>query len=250
MNRLRIVIIDSHRNMSKSRRENLAAFFSDVKKMSLEDAQNQVGFCDWFERENAVKWFETIVYEGCCVIGYLRCMRNPKDDTQWFIGDVHVRKEYRGKGIASRMYEKTIDTVMEFEAAENIIASVHPKNINSVGLHKKMGFKNTRHVCRFPNFWFDEEETEYKKMLYKFMPVPAGDLAVEKLLPLWIKYTIPKGTEPDKDKEIKKLGKILEKAQKGEYLFEAIWCGNKLAGFRYDMGDGEKTYGIKQRRNA
>ena len=246
MNKLKVVIIDSHRNMSKSRREKLAEFFSDVKGMSIEDALQQVEFCEWFEKENAVKWFETMALDGSLIVGYLRCMRNPKDVTQWFIGDVHVKKEYRGQGIASRMYQKTIDTVQEFEAAECIIASVHPDNIRSVGLHKKMGFKNTGHICRFPNFWFDEKETEYRKILYRFLPVPAEDFSTEKLLPLWIKYTIPKGEKRDEDSERKKLQKILEQAQNGECEFESIWCGNRLVGFRFNIGDGEKQYGIKK----
>ena len=244
MNKLRYVIVDSHRNMTAKRKESLKTFFSEIKNINDEAAQDQVGFCDWFERENAVKWFETIVYDGSVVAGYLRCMRNPKDGTQWFIGEVHVRKEYRGNGIATRMYEKTIDTVMEFEAAQTLIASVHPKNINSVGLHKKMGFKDTKRACKFPNLWFDENETEYRKVLYKFMPVPAGDLAVEKLMPLWLKYTVSKEKEADEKAEGKKLLKILKDAEKGKCLFESIWCGNRLKGFRYDIGNGEKTYGI------
>ena len=61
---VRYTIIDSHRNMSRKRREDLCDFFEEVKGIGKEDAEQQVVFCDWYESEYAVKWFEVLAKQN------------------------------------------------------------------------------------------------------------------------------------------------------------------------------------------
>ena len=247
-NHYRCRILDSHRNMPQRTCAALADFFREVKSLSPGDALEQVRFCDWYERETAVKWMEVAAWEAGRVVGYLRCLRNPVDDRQWFIGDVHVRAAYRQRGIATKMYEKIIAAVMEYEAAECIVASVHPENGNSIALHEKMSFQNTGEPCRFPDFYFDPKETEYRKYLYQHFPVPNSEEAVEQLLPLWMEYLRDKGQAEEEKKAKRELKSILRKAEEGEAILESLWCGRRLVGFQGAAGEPFGSFSFLRKR--
>ena len=90
---VRYIIKDSHKNMSQKRRENLIDFFCEVKGPDREAAEKAVEFCDWYESEYAVKWFEVLALSDGDIAGYLRCFRTPDDIRQWFIGDVSRRNQ-------------------------------------------------------------------------------------------------------------------------------------------------------------
>lgn len=229
---MRILIIDSHRNQTTKRREELCDFFQKVKSLRYEAAYDQTSFCDWFEKEYAVKWLEAVALDGSKVVGYLRCFRNPDKKEEWFIGDVHVRDAYRGKNIATKMYAKMIQTVQEFESAEHIITSVHRDNFKSIGLHEKMGFVNTKKPCEFANFFFDEKETMFKLKLYQSFPVQDIKMAQELLLPVWIAYQKSEDSFQNENDAKKAMNKILVKTIANQ-TFEAIWCGQRLVGFQY-----------------
>lgn len=233
---MRYTIVDSHRTMNRKKKEELASFFAQVKQIPLEKAYDQVDFCNWFEKEFAVSWFEVIVYDRQKAVGYLRCLRNPEKLVEWFIGDVHVIASYQQKGIATKMYEKAVDTVKEYEAAEYIVSSVHCKNRNSIGLHEKTGFYDTKKPCEFPNFYFDEKETAYKKWIYQYYPVMDVEMAMEMLLPLWIKYEKKHSlTTLDENLAAQKLMDILQKTVKEKSdTIRTIWCGNRLVGFIFE----------------
>ena len=242
-------VVDSHLSMTKKTEDALTDFFMEVKGIDEANAREQVHFCDWFEKETAVKWFETMVRDGGRVVGYLRCLRNPEDPAQWYIGDVHVRADHRRQGIAAGMYEKTMEMVMEYEAAECIVASVHSQNANSIGLHKKMGFRDMGRPCQFWDCYFDEKETEYKKWLYHYYPIVDEEGAKKVMLPLIQSYLnkngkgYEDGEMADKERADEKLlGLWLMKAARGEAVFESIWCGNRLVGFRYFEGEEEILY--------
>ena len=227
---VRFIITDSHKNMSKKRKDALLGFFCEVKGIDKEAAEKQVEFCDWYESEFAVKWFEVLAVDNGDIAGYLRCFRNPDDVHQWFIGDVHVRTKYRRTGIASRMYERVFSELERYEAAENIISAVRKDNINSIGLHTKMGFYDTGEPCRFATFFVDENETKYQKWLYRHMPAP-DEVSVEKLtevfLPVWLE-----AEKTNAGKAKKELKAVLNKARKEGYEIGTVWCGNRLVGFK------------------
>ena len=249
------IILDSHRNMTQKRENSLKNFFEEVKGVSAEEAKKQVEFCDWYESEYAVKWFEVIVTVSTftsdmsksknkktsernnVIAGYLRCFRNPDDIRQWYIGDVHVRKAYRQQGIATRMYEKVFKELERYEAAENVISAVRRDNEKSIGLHKKMGFFDTGKPCEFASFFVDEDETKYQKMLYRDLPVPADasvDKVTEIMFPLWKEYLNKSDKYTNDKKATADLKKLLQQNRSGELSFTGIWCGNRLVGFCYD----------------
>lgn len=252
--RIRYQVVDSHRNLSARRAWALAMFFAEVKGLAAEETEQQVRFCDWYEKEHAVKWFEVVATEGGEVVGYLRCLRNPEDPTEWFIGDVHVRKANRRQGIAEKMYEKVVSEVSAYEAAERLIASVHPCNSASIRLHKKCGFADTGKPCDFPTFFFDPRETAFVRTVYRNFPVPDAPEAVERMLPLWMEMAKEKATgntegkkkvgekHPDEVAQRRKLERVIKDAASGKCVFEAIWCGNRLVGFHYEDGASNIEY--------
>jgi len=247
---LRYRIVDSHRNISRRTLEALTDFFCEVKGIDREAGMVQADLCyKWFEKEYAVKWFEIIVNDGSIVAAYMRCFRNPENETQWYFGDVHVRNEYRHRGIASKMYEKAIAELLGYEKAESIITSVHKDNLKSVGLHKKFGFTDTGKRCVFPGLDYEKGETGYFKWLYNFYPVPSNEEACKRMVPLWLKYE--EGIHGEKilgsiESVSRKIKRILKKAEKGICAFEAVWCGLRLVGFRYRENGKNITYNIQE----
>lgn len=231
---IRYQIIDSHRNMSQKRRNDLVDFFMEVKSAPEEAAEKQVDFCDWYESEYAVKWFEVLAVNITenKIAGYLRCFRNPDDVKQWYIGDVHVRAEYRKQGIATRMYQKVFSELERYEAAENVISAVRKDNNNSIRLHEKMGFVDTKESCVFAAFFVDKDETKYQKWLYRYLPVPE-DIEVDKLHEILMPVYKNSINTKDKRNNQDDLRDILKRMKNGEFDIETIWCGNRLVGFKY-----------------
>lgn len=241
--RIRCFVIDSHRNMSKKRREALLTFFCEEKEITIEQAREQVEFCDWYEKEYAVKWFEVVALWEGNVVGYLRCLRNADCVTEWLIGDVHVNKMFRHRHIATRMYEKAIHSVMEFPAAEKILTSVHLENENSIALHEKLGFENTRRKCSFPHLFFPEQESAFEKWLYQILPFPDNvsiETIAEKLLPVWQAYEKKCGNKP-----FAELENVIKQAKEGVSVFEIIWCGNRMVGFYYESDEKDILFNMQ-----
>ena len=196
-------VTDSHRKMSKRTKKALTDFFCEVKGIPRDAAEGQTGFCDWYEKDYAVKWFEVTAWEDGAVVGYLRCLRDPNDVRRWYVGDVHVRVAFFRKGVATAMYELMIATVQEYEAAEKLIAAIKRDNVRSIGLHKK---------C-----------------------------AVERMLPVYSAWRKLNGNSR-KAADRKALCGLLQRAEEGIARFESIWCGNRLVGFRMDDGSGEVVF--------
>ena len=238
---MRYEITDSHRNMPAKKREALKEFFCEVKGIpSKEEAASQVEFCDWYERDFAVSWFEVIAWDAGQAVGYIRVMRDPKDARKWLSSDVHVREAYRRRGIATRMYRRAVKTLLEFEAAETLIASIDRDNTKSIALHEKLGFRNTKRPCKFADFYVHPEDTKFVKPLYRYLPVPNIPQAVERMLPLWMEWKESNGESPNEEKERKALGECLKKAEKKEVIFDGVWRGNRLVGICTDV-TGELT---------
>lgn len=238
-------ITDSHRKMSKRTKKALADFFCEVKGIPREAAEGQVGFCDWYERDYAVKWFEVTAWEDGTVVGYLRCLRDPDDMRRWYVGDVHVRVAFFRKGVATAMYELMISTLREFEAAEKLVAAIKRNNVRSIGLHTKMGFKDTKEPCGFADFYVCEDETRYERWIYRVLPVPNVEGAVDRMLPLYAEWRKQNGP-CRKDKAKEDLRDLLNRTEEGTARLESIWCGNRLVGFRMDDGNGEIEFNTQE----
>ncbi|MBR6308032.1 MAG: GNAT family N-acetyltransferase [Lachnospiraceae bacterium] len=241
---IRYKIYDSHLNMSHKTREALIEFFEAVKGCGRAQAELTAEFCALhFEKAFAVKWYEVLARENGKIVGYIRCLRNPEDDTRWYICEVHVRPEYRNRGIAKRMYQKVMDEVAWYDNVKYMTASVHPKNVNSVKLHESLNFINTGHPCRFPGLDFEEGETEYETKIYKSLGFPDNlDYAVPKIMPVWKEYLRKQGSKTSDDAAREKLVKTLKKALTGDCSFDTIWWGNELMGFDYRDGKQKEFY--------
>ncbi|MBR5666982.1 MAG: GNAT family N-acetyltransferase [Lachnospiraceae bacterium] len=238
-------VTDSHRKMSKRTKKVLTDFFCEVKGIPRDAAEGQTAFCDWYEKEYAVKWFEVTAWEDGAVVGYLRCMRDPDDVRRWYVGDVHVRAAFYRKGVATAMYELMIQTLQEFGGAEKLVSAIKRNNARSIGLHKKFGFHDTGEPCVFADFYVCEDETKYERWLYQIYPVPNVEGAVDRMLPHYSEWRKQSGKAKKSDDRTA-LCKLLSRVEKGAARFESIWCGNRLVGFRMDDGNGEVVFNTQE----
>ncbi|MBO4679127.1 MAG: N-acetyltransferase [Lachnospiraceae bacterium] len=235
-------VVETHRNMSTRTREALEAFFRHVKGQNDEEAAMQADFCfECFEKIYAVKWFEVMAWCKGRIVGYLMCLRNPEDISKWYVGEIHVALEFKRRGIATKMYDKVIDTLNDYDLAKTLCASVHPGNTASIGLHKKVGFKNSGVPTDFPGLMVDEDETEYRYTLYKSLKIPYADAAQKVIKPLWDRYVEESGDSLHIKKTNAFFREVLEEAERGKNDFRALFYGNEIAGFKFHK-DGRLYY--------
>lgn len=241
---MRYEITDSHRKMTAKQKQALTEFFREVKGIPTdEDALQQVYFCDWYEHDFAVSWFEVIAWDGPKAVGYIRVLRDPKDVRQWLSCDVHVRRDYRRRRIATRMYRKVIETLYSFEAAETLIAAVNKNNVKSINLHEKLGFRNTKRLCKFADFYVVEDDTKFVKPLYHYLPVRKNfEGAVERVLPIWTEWKEANGTYRGEEAEKETIRGLLKDVEDGRCRFDGLWRGNRMVGFRTQVGETIVTY--------
>ena len=175
------------------------------------------------------------------VVGYLMCLRNPEDVSNWYVGEIHVDPEFQRRGIATRMYQKVLDNLNEYDLAKTLCASIHPGNKASIGLHKNVGFKDSGVPTTFPGLMVDEDETEYRYPLFKTLKIPYADAAQKIIKPLWDRYV----SENKETLHIKKTNsffrEVLEEAERGRNDFRALFYGNDIAGFKFHK-DGKLYY--------
>ena len=242
-------VVESHTNMSAKTREALENFFCRVKGQNESEAAVQVDFCyECFEKIYAVKWFEVVAWCKGRVVGYLMCLRNPDDVSNWYVGEIHVDPEFKRRGIATAMYEKVFDKLSDYDLAKILCASVHPGNTASIGLHRKVGFKDSGLHTAFPGLMVDDDETEYRYKLYKTLKIPYADAAQKVIKPVWDKYV----SEHSDTLHIKKTNaffrEVLEEAERGKNDFRALFYGNEIAGFKFHK-DGKLYYYNKFERD-
>ncbi len=220
-------IVETHSYWKEKRISRLQEFFMTVKAIGKEEAVLQADFINWYKKEYSALCFEAIAYDGDRVVGYMRCYNDPKKVQRWFVGDINVVLEYQQKHIASKLYEMIIDEVESYEKAEYIEASINKANIKSIGLHRKFDFRNTRRQKEFAGFYFDPEETFYKKILYRYLAFPDSNEAKAKFKELFDEC-------PERSCLVKGLlaEDIFQKAMEGMGIkLFSIWRGEKLAGF-------------------
>ncbi len=74
------------------------------------------------------------------VIGRIHCVRNERDHSLWYYGDLFVIPEYRRNGIAKQMIHTTINHLSEIGASV-LRCYVEPNNLPSRNLQVSIGFK-------------------------------------------------------------------------------------------------------------
>ncbi len=227
---MKIRIIDSHRDFSQSRRARIRDFFMESKGLDADAAEKQVAFCEWFETEYAVKWFEVFATHKGQIVGYLRCMRSEKKATDWLIGDVYVKEAYRGRNVATKMYELLFDTLADFSATEQIYTYVDRSNKASIELHRKLGFQRSNRKEPFKIFVQLENDLVFCKKLVQWLPISDFDAGMVLLEPIWDAYEEKTGRLKAGRKQ--RLSKLLRQTlQEDENSFLTAWCGNRLIGF-------------------
>lgn len=230
---IEIKVEDSYLNTDAAYWERLGEFYSqNVWNLTPEEAAERVQLCfSSFEYEYAVKWFEISAYSKNRLVGFMRVMRDPENDTRWFFADVHTAKKHRHKGIATQMYEAAIGLVSRYEAAKTITASVSPSNENSVKLHQKMGFVDTGRFPCFADFEF-EDETEYEYLVLNRYPAIDGPVHRRILYRLMKQYMKSQGMSEGKPSD--RVKAMFKEAKENEkVIFDIIWNGNDPAGFAF-----------------
>lgn len=203
---------------------------------------------EWFEYTYAVKWFAVQAYLKDELVGFMHVFRNPDDVCNWYFCDVHTVGEYRRQGIATKMYEKAISLVYQYDKAYRITASLHKENIASIRLHEKIGFRNTNIPSVFPGMIFESEETLYE--YYFIFEYPAKNTEIHRnhlkqLGELYCqesgkKYCKETGMEDCTDAGrieakdfVKQLWDYLEESERTKNLqVLLLWAGDQTVGFR------------------
>lgn len=243
-----IRIADSYRTVDKNYWKRIGKFYAEnVWKLPVGEATERVRVCfASFEKEYAVKWFEIAAYQAKEMVGFMRLLRDPDDDTRWFVCDVHTAIKCRRNGIATKMLESAIETVKGFESAEYIVSSISASNKSSIGLHEKLGFTDTKVYPQFANFEFEDDETEYKLRIlleYPAKNIDSHRRILYKLMRRYMEkqmsqkkdiYVLNKGpySLSDSARIVKKMISVAE-SDENEGELAIIWNGNNPIGFKY-----------------
>lgn len=203
---------------------------------------------EWFEYTYAVKWFAVQAYQKDELVGFMHVFRNPEDVTNWYFCDVHTLGNHKRQGIASKMYEKAISLVYQYDKAFRITASIHRDNIASIRLHEKYGFRDTGVASSFPGMIFEPEETLYEYYFAFEYPAKNTEIHRNHLKRLGELYCTEadkkncKGIHTDGGKIIedvaenmvvKRLWSYLEESEQNEKLQVFLfWAGDQTVGYR------------------
>lgn len=78
-------IADSYLNIGDDYWDELGAFYAEnVWKLAPDECTKRVKLCfSSFEYEFAVKWYEISAMSKGKLVGFMRAMRDPDDDTRW-----------------------------------------------------------------------------------------------------------------------------------------------------------------------
>jgi len=126
------------------------ANFSDIEFLWY--LRNRPDVYKYFKDGRVVSWQEHINWITPIILG-----KSPKDvliiqgggqpvgqvrfDRKNFDFSISVLKEFRGKGIAASALALAIKQIKKEKKAKKMIAEIHKKNIPSIKLFKKTGFK-------------------------------------------------------------------------------------------------------------
>ncbi len=91
----------------------------------------------WVARDDSTSDCEIV---GICVL------KTAKDINLWYCFSIAVAKQYRGQGMAKKLYRAAIENEIPFG---KIQAHCEIDNIASIHLHQALGFKSTQYVNDF-----------------------------------------------------------------------------------------------------
>ncbi len=107
-------------------------------------------------------WFQFVIIEKSSksIIGDigLHFLEIDSSNKQTELG-ITLNKDFSNKGYAAEALKSTIDYLIKHLKKHRIIASVDPKNINSIKLFEKLGFRKEAHFKKslfFHGEWVDD----------------------------------------------------------------------------------------------
>lgn len=106
-------------------------------------------------------WFEIVVLENLQVIGYCFFMASIEDSCNWYLGDLKVSPNYCRLGIAESTLRLGFKEIQK-RSGMNVVANIHPDNVPSIELHKKLNFKKQIDRVSFNGLFVDENVDTYK----------------------------------------------------------------------------------------
>ena len=130
------------------------------------------------EFELAVKWFALTAHKEGKLAGFMHLIRHPERDYEWYCCDVHVIDPYKRQGIATAIYQKASEHLLQYGKACRMTASVSSANLPSVKLHEKLGFIDTHEAPSFSGLNFGPDETVYEHCIVESIMAPKASLNV------------------------------------------------------------------------
>lgn len=117
------------------------------------------------EPQNA-KWFTITAVSEERIVGAVNFMQSSDDRLNWYLGDLAVREDFRGRGIAKKMLKNGIERISCMSSGgEFIYAYIESCNEPSKRLHTSLGFTDTGEVRPFGELMFGDDETTWVKYL-------------------------------------------------------------------------------------
>lgn len=117
------------------------------------------------EPQNA-KWFTITAVSGERIVGAVNFIQSSDNRLNWYIGDLAVTEDLRGRGIAKKMLKNGIERIGCMSGGgEFIYAYIEPDNESSKRLHASLGFTDTGEVRPFGGLIFGDDETTWVKYL-------------------------------------------------------------------------------------
>ena len=117
------------------------------------------------EPKNA-KWFTITAVSGERIIGAVNFIQSSDNRLGWYIGDLAVTEDLRGRGIAKKMLKNGIERIGCMSCGgEYIYSYIGHDNEPSRILHASLGFTDTGEVRPFGRFIFGDDETTWVKFI-------------------------------------------------------------------------------------
>lgn len=175
---IRPVSIEDNKSMLKYRSDSETNRFLGFRPESLKDVSD---FISQTSKEINIpgSWFQFVIIEqdSETLIGDIgiHFLDNDTENMQVEIG-YSLDKNFRGKGYATEALTEIIDYLINHLKKHRIIASIDPKNIDSIRLIERLGFRQEAHFKKslfFHGEWVDDviyallaEEWKAKKTKY------------------------------------------------------------------------------------
>lgn len=191
------------------------------------------------------------------VVGYVAFLQNDTDPGLWLYTDLWVRKQYRRRGIATRLVQTGLGHLVHKKATA-VCCCTWPENTASVALQGALGFVQTQAQPFKPFNWMQTEGLLlFRRSVPKTRPVelvaadPKNRGLMRALTPLWVAYwketTGRGGEKTEKPHKIRRRlqNRTTHAMQTPQGFFGVLVAAGELVGFAFfGVSGGIKSLGI------